>query len=697
MARARGGVTDPAASVMEQPVSVWKSTLRSVLTYAVVATVWIFTSDLVTAQFAISPQHMTTVSIIKGIAFVWVTSALLFVLVRNDLTIIQRALAQQLLLAQGASALRSADTPDRAWADLVDTIRISTGYDDAEVWLVTPDGDALCPSADGTGCGAECAVASHGHGTDTMPPRLITHDDGAFEWLWGQASSEAISVRRVAPTASVRHPEGYSTLDVIPVPIQGSLGGAIMLWSRGRKRLASLYGEPISHLVAQLSDTVERMRLRTDLQRSYFYDDLTGLPNQALLVERMQLALQDVSALGEDFLVLVCQIDLVERVQQSLGHDQADKLIAETARRLEKIIGERDTLARSQTSEFTIIGRYQHRSEVADYLARLDEATREPVELDGASVPLSVSTGVYIAHGSASVQKVMSDVASAIRRAHELGRGRTVFFDEGMRLSLEDALKVEVELRDALRLGQFELAYQPIVTADSQQFVGAEALVRWNHPTRGLIGPAGFIPVAEDSGLIVEIGRQVIRAACRECATWPETDSIVPYISVNLSAIEFLDPGLEDVIRDALSVANLDPARLVIEITETTLMLEPALAREMLTQLRATGIRVAVDDFGTGYSSLAYLQQFELDTLKIDATFVANLPDSSENCAIASAIIQMAHALNLRTTAEGVETHAQAAYLAERGCDELQGYLIGRPMLTSEYTGVLAHLAKPAA
>lgn len=678
--KARTGFTDPAGALDQQPRSVWRSTLRSVLSYAIVATVWIFTSDLITAQFVISPEDITTVSIVKGVAFVWVTSTLLFVLVRNDLRHIHRTLTQQRLIAQGASALRVAETAEEAWLSVAEVIKRATGYEDAEVWVASTGGDTL-NLLDSPTAGSVLTTSSE----TGAHSRHIEEDDAPTAWLWDEDEVAATPIRRVAASGPLAHPAGYISLDVIPVRGEGRLVGAILLWSKERKRLGSAFPDPIRHLVSQLADTLERMHLRADLEKSLLYDELTGLPNRTLLVDRLRSVVRDASVLDEEFLVLVCQVDLFDRIQQSLGHDQADLLLVEASNRLSGILGERDTLARSQSNEFTIVARFNHRAEVVEYLARLRSATQQSVALEGGSVPLSISTGVYVARGDSPVQKVLSDVAFALHRAHELGRGRTVFFDEGMRLTIEDALRVEVDLREALHLGQFEVVYQPIVASATRTPIGAEALVRWRHPERGLISPADFIPVAEDSGLIVEIGRHVLQAACQACAAWPITGGSPQSVSVNLSAIEFLDPDLEAVIQAALADANLSPNRLTIEITETTLMLDPATARTTLSSLRALGVRVAVDDFGTGYSSLAYLQQFELDMLKIDASFVADLPCSTENCAIASAIVQMAHALNLRTTAEGVETEEQAAYLAAQNCDLLQGYLLARPMSAENY------------
>lgn len=682
MRKRKSPITDPMRSIGRQPDGTTRSALKSVLTYAVAATIWIFTSDLATAHISTTSETQTLISIIKGIVFILVTSALLYILISNDLSHVRRALFHQRLLARGATGPKVAESPEDAWENIAEAIRDAADAQVAEVWLASDD-RTLRPWCSINGGGDRCVL------TD-QSAEIITADMPAFAWMWAGQDGERPSLARISsPGGFVRDPS-LKVLRAVPVPVGDQLGGAILFWTESRRRLPTVYGDAVLHVVGQLTDTLERFQLRADLEHSALYDDLTGLPNRTLLLELLYSSLQDAAAVSEDLLVLKIHIDLMERIEQSLGHEHADSLVSEAAQRLSSALDERDTLARTQTAEFTIVARSAQRTEVADYLMRIREAVSAPVELDAASVPLSVSIGVLVTEGNRDPKEVLSEASTALQRAQDLGRGRTAFFDEGMRMSIEDTLSIEVALRDALTEEQFEVVYQPIVGARSRVVCSAEALVRWNHPTRGQVRPDQFIPVAEDSGIIVEIGHYVLERACAECATWPSIGGSLLGVSVNMSAIEFLDPGLVAVVHNALRKADLDPVRLTIEITETTLMLDPDLAEQTLRKLRDLGVGVALDDFGTGYSSLAYLQRFDIDTLKIDASFVAELPGREDNCALACAIIQMSDALKLSTVAEGVETEEQAAFLDQQGTDYLQGYLISPPLSASAFTELVA-------
>lgn len=672
--RRRSRIIDPGESVGHRPRSVRRSMMRTVGPYAVLATVWIFSSDLITRWLIGEADQMAVVSIVKGVGFVAVTSLLLALLVRNDLTRLHHGLMQQRLLAQGTEALRGAESAAEAWHDLARVIRIHAGFGYAELWSPVDPRTLTLATIDGIApARLERPVPSAGN----IP--TLSADDADLSWLWDISDDTGCLVCDGTELAECG--AALPADAVVRVVIDGVLTGAIMLSSDEPHRLAPHLVEPMVYLVRRLEETLERFRLKASVAHSILYDDLTDLPNRLLLIERLRAAIKDADATGARFVAFALELDIAERIRQSLGHEQHDRLIADAAERLRSVLGPRDTLARTQTSEFVILGRYRQRSDIADYLGKLRDATAAPVELDGATVPLSLSIGVHVFGAGSGDQDVLTSAASALSHAHLLGRGRTVFFDQAMRVSVEDALALEVDLKNAIAEGGLIVEYQPIVRASDGTVSSAEALVRWNHPERGLLYPGSFIPLAEESGLIVDIGRHMLRVACEDCASWPDASAAV---AVNLSAIEFTDPDLRSNIRGALVASGLAPERLIVEITETTLMTDPEAAGRTLKALGALGVRIALDDFGTGYSSLSYLQKLDIDILKIDGSFVSGIPDNEENVAFTRAIIQLASSLGLHTVAEAVEDERQAQHLAAEGCDYLQGYLYARPMPSAD-------------
>lgn len=427
---------------------------------------------------------------------------------------------------------------------------------------------------------------------------------------------------------------------------------------------------------------VERGHLRDirdmaiELAHVAHHDPLTGLPNRALLMKTLEEA---VSGLGEgrSFNVLMLDLDRFKSVNDTLGHASGDNLLVTTAGRLVAVLGPGDVAARLGGDEFAVIQRVQRDAELEGrkLATRLLEAISSGVRLDGLDLVVGTSIGIASAplHGTQATQ-LLKNADLALYRAKASGRGLFSFFHDGMDMAVQDQHALELDLRLALQRKEFVLHYQPIVDLATMKTTGFETLVRWQHPLRGMVPPDQFIPLAEETGMIVPLGDWIIRQACHDAATWPE-----PYtLAVNLSPAQIQKPGFDQTITQALADANLPPSRLELEVTETV-ALSGSESAAMLKSLQASGIGIVLDDFGTGYASLSNLVGLPFAKVKIDRSFVAHL-ETQHNCrAIVAAITGLARGLNMRVTAEGVETAEQLAILRSAGCTNVQGYYFARP------------------
>jgi diguanylate cyclase (GGDEF)-like protein/PAS domain S-box-containing protein len=413
-------------------------------------------------------------------------------------------------------------------------------------------------------------------------------------------------------------------------------------------------------------------------------DSLTGLYNRTYLADRMRELFEPAHADGSGRVsaaVLFVDLDGFKKVNDSAGHEAGDALLRSVAERLERCVNEGDTLARVGGDEFVIVVSGHGES---GYLAALASEI-----LDTIAVPFAVSENEYYLSASIGIALFPEDAAdaatlmrnadSAMYYAKQQGRNNFQFFNTELRQQLERRFTVEQSLRRALATGELSLAYQPIIDSITGRTIGAEALLRWQHDELGQVSPTEFIPIAEDTGLVVAIGHWVLKRACEQAAEWRRTIAPDLVIAVNLSPRQFND-GLVEWVEHCLSHAGLDPAGLTLEITEGLLMHDSHATLPMLDALAAMGIRISVDDFGTGYSSLSYLKRFPLHNLKVDRSFVTGLPDHHDSVAITRAVVGMAHSLGMTVTAEGVETRAQAAFLRSIGCEKLQGFLFSRPV-----------------
>ncbi len=422
-------------------------------------------------------------------------------------------------------------------------------------------------------------------------------------------------------------------------------------------------------------EVAERRRAEERLAHLANHDALTELPNRRHFYERVQQAIGWAERHGTRLALMLIDLDNFKLVNDTLGHDRGDVLLRAVARRMKDCLRAEDTLARISGDEFTVlledIGAAR---EAAGTARRLLQSLAAPVRLDHHQITIGASLGISVfpADGT-DLSTLMKDADTAMYRAKHEGKNAYRFFTEDMNREAMERLLIETGLRRAIEKGELCLHYQPIVDLASSKTVGAEALVHWRHPEMGLIPPARFVPIAEECGLIVSLDDWVLEEACRAARTWPEGLRM----AVNISPRHFRDRQLERSIEVALVSAGLPADRLEIELTEGAVMEDPAAAAGVLRGLKALGVRVAIDDFGTGYSSLGYLKRFPIDRLKIDRSFIQEITTDGDAAAITTAVIALAHSLEMKVTAEGVETADQLAALEAQGCDEAQGYYFG--------------------
>ena len=442
--------------------------------------------------------------------------------------------------------------------------------------------------------------------------------------------------------------------------------------------------------VATFEDVSERRAAEARLLHIARHDDLTGLPNRLLFGERLD-ALFAQGGVREQVAMLCLDLDRFKTINDTLGHPVGDALLQAVAERLRACCREEDFVARLGGDEFAIVQMGEQPNAAATLAQRLMDALAEPFDLAEFTVDVGLSVGVALAATSPSADELLKCADLALYRAKSDGRGCLRFFEPEMDLRARQRRALEIELRHALKNDEFEIYYQPQVSQGA--LAGFEALLRWQHPTRGLVNPADFIPLAEETGLIGAIGAWVLEHASRTAMTWPGAMKI----AVNLSPAQFRTRQVAEDVRHALRVSGLPAQRLELEITEALLMEEDDGILDVLNDLRAMGVRVAMDDFGTGYSSLAYLNRFPFDKIKIDQSFVREMGGSESAWSIIRAIIGLGNSLGMSVNAEGVETEEQRRRLIAEGCGDLQGYLFGRPIPQSALAGVIRKFASVAA
>ena len=438
----------------------------------------------------------------------------------------------------------------------------------------------------------------------------------------------------------------------------------------------------VTHFIGIQNDVTERKTHESQLERQANYDTLTGLANRNLFQDRLSQALISSRRNNRGLAVLFIDLDHFKQINDSLGHDAGDLLLTQVATRLTGNVREGDTVARQGGDEFVLIlSEIREEDDVPVVAQKILQAMSAPFDINGRELHITCSIGIasYPKDGE-DRQTLLKNADAAMYRAKELGRNNAQYYAAEMNLKAMERLVLENGLYHALERNEFLLHYQPQVDLRSGEIAGMEALVRWQHPELGLVSPAMFIPVAEDSGLIVSLGEWVLRTACAQNKAWQLAGFKPISVAVNLSARQFRQPDLAEMVAAILGETGLDPACLELELTESLVMQDVEKTIATLSKLKAMGIKLSIDDFGTGYSSLSYLKRFPIDTLKIDQSFVRDITTDPDDAAIAKTIISMAHDMQLRVIAEGVETEAQKSFLQQRHCDEMQGYLFSRPL-----------------
>jgi diguanylate cyclase (GGDEF)-like protein/PAS domain S-box-containing protein len=450
-----------------------------------------------------------------------------------------------------------------------------------------------------------------------------------------------------------------------------------------------------AHLIFQIQDITDRKLAEQQLHHDAFHDALTGLPNRALFMDHLKLAVaRSLRRDKEMFAVLYLDLDRFKIINDSLGHTIGDQLLVGIADRLQKNLRPGDTVARLGGDEFTVlIEDISEEKEAVQVAERIQKELSVPFTLSGREVFTTVSMGIAPSStGYERAEDILRDADTAMYRAKSLGKARYEIFDKAMHARAINILQMETDMRRALEREEFLLYYQPIVSLEDFRLRGFEALVRWQHPERGFISPIDFIPVAEETGMIIQIGEWVLHEACRQMNRWQTCFPLDHplFISVNLSSKQFSQNTLISVVADILKGTGVRPQSVKLEITESVVMENIETATGMLQELREIGVQLAIDDFGTGYSSLSYLHRFPIDTLKIDRSFVTRMTDNTENAEIVRTIVVLAQNLGMDVVAEGVETNEQLALLQKLGCENGQGYYFSKPVGSESAEKIIA-------
>lgn len=520
-----------------------------------------------------------------------------------------------------------------------------------------------------------------------LPGRVVATARPA--WIVDTMSDPTFPRRQLAPESGIRGAFAF------PIVLDTEVVGVIEIFNDRPGEVDAHLLKIVGQLGRQLGRVVERARARDEAAHQGLHDGLTGLANRLLFLDRLTGALNRSSRSAALTGVLFVDLDRFKFVNDSYGHEAGDRVLIEIAGRLDDTVRPGDTIARLGADEFVVLcENLEDESEALRVAERLQLRLLSPTHPRASETHLLTSSiGVAVGRpGQTDAEALLHDAEAGMYRAKDLGRARHELFDDAMRHRVHERLRTERALRRALDHGELRLHYQPIVSlTNGRRPEGVEALVRWEHPERGMVSASEFIPLAEETGLILPIGKWVLREACRQAAQWRReltTRAPLP-VSVNLAAVQLEQPELAEVVRGALVAVDLDPRELVLEITENALIKNPELPAHTLAGLRALGVRVHLDDFNTGYSSLGYLQRFPVDALKIDRRFIAELGVRPDASAIVSAMVAMGHALGLEVVAEGIETETQAGEALRLGCDSAQGYLFAHPAPPATVTAKL--------
>ena len=478
------------------------------------------------------------------------------------------------------------------------------------------------------------------------------------------------------------------------IAVRAVTGRDVRWWSLSGRPAFDEYGTFLGFRGSG-TDLTEMRRSEAEVHRLASYDPLTGLPNRILMRRTLDESLRDVAGRPKRAALFMLDLDRFKTVNDTLGHPVGDALLRQVAERLQRVVQNDGQVGRLGGDEFNVVlPNIVEKSRLDNLAVAIIDAVSKPYHIDGAHVSIGASIGIAVApDDGATADALVRNADLALYAAKADGKGVHRFYKPEMHASAKERRLLEMDLRNVMTESGLHLVYQPVVNADSEAIVCFEALARWNHPTRGPVSPGEFIPIAEEIGLIPQIGEWVLRTACLEAANWP--DSV--RIAVNISPIQFANPSLPGVVMSALAAAQLPPHRLELEITEGVFLNDDAATDAMFARLKAIGVRFALDDFGTGYSSLGYLKKAPFNKIKIDQSFVrgAAVP-GNRNAAIIRAIVALAQSLEMETTAEGAETPEELALIRSLGCSHIQGYIFGKPMLSDEARMRVAGLGKLA-
>lgn len=454
-------------------------------------------------------------------------------------------------------------------------------------------------------------------------------------------------------------------------------------------------GRPLG-VRTSIRDVTTRKHMEDQLRHSSLHDPLTGLPNRALFLDRMDRAIANSQGQGRLFGVLYINLDRFQAINDHYGHLVGDKVLVTVGLHLQKMVGPGDTVARIGSDEFVILfEQFNRKEDVRKVMRKIRKTFQEPFVIDGIEFPISASFGLDTSrNGDMERDDLVRNAQLAMFKAKQGGRSKCVEYNSKMREGVVNIVAVEKDLKRGLAEKEFEAYFQPIVNLSDGRLYGFEALARWIHPERGMVSPGEFIPVAEDTGLIVPLGAYILEDACQVLNSWRETSPNTEHLTmaVNISAKQFIEPKLVAEVKGILDRTGLPPERLKLEITETVVMGDAMESTRRLNELKALGVMLSIDDFGTGYSSMSYLQKFPMDQLKVDLSFVRRMEESTENIEIVRAIVNMAHSLRLRVVAEGIETERQRDLLYSLQCDYGQGYLYSKPVPRKEAVELLESL-----
>jgi diguanylate cyclase (GGDEF)-like protein len=594
----------------------------------------------------------------------------------------ERARREAAIGRLGRSAVHATDRQellDAAVTIVTDTL----GVEHCAIFELMDDGDRVRLAA-----GAGVLVDAVDVEALPVEDRLLTGwvlagEEPVVVWEWASErrfDAPALRERGVRSTAAagIRGRMGAFGVIAVHAPAVGAFSAEDGQWLQSAADL--------------LASALDRERSEALVRHQSLHDALTGLPNRALFYDRVGHAFSRAERDGTDVAVLLLDVDQFKTINDSLGHEAGDDLLVALSTRLLDVTRSSDTVARLGGDEFVVLCEVESEAEAFAIADRIALAWEQPIRVGaGGEVFVSASVGIAVAHEQQSPEKMLREADAAMYRAKESGRGRSELFDEDMRQRAFERLRMESDLRRAVEREQFLVHYQPIFDLAAGRLIGVEALVRWERPGRGIVGPGEFIGLAEETGLIASLGRWVLDRATADVSAWRDSDPKAAdlRVTVNVSGHQLARPEFLDEVRAALRRSGLAPGNLGLEITESVLMNDVSPARSTLEALRALGVRVLLDDFGTGYSSLARLKGFPVDAIKIDRSFVDGLGSEDEDAAIVGAIVEIADSLGVEAIAEGVEQPDQLARLRELGASAAQGYLFAAPMPAEELAQLL--------